>query len=225
MHRFWWRRCCCADGRPPSSPTRRTGCSPTTRCNRPPLNRSPSIGPGGWPARRCTTSPARSAQSLRHCAIRPVSRWAATSIRSGSPWPGTTSPTWSCAAPTRCDPSPATPSCSPTPPAGDPGGDDSTRVTTHRRWTALLDVYRDRDLVVKCAPGIDFDEIGRLGFSGEIEVTSLDGSVREACLWSSGLAEAGVHPTRHHAGRSRTDHRRRTRRLPGGARWPLDRRP
>jgi hypothetical protein len=56
----------------------------------------------------------------------------------------------------------------------------------------LLEVYRDRDLVVKCAPGIDFDELGRLGFSGEIEVTSLDGSVREACLWSSSLAEAGV---------------------------------
>ena len=33
----------------------------------------------------------------------------------------------------------------------------------------------------------------RLGFTGEIEITSLDGSVREACLWSSGLAEAGVH--------------------------------
>ncbi len=57
---------------------------------------------------------------------------------------------------------------------------------------ALLDVYRDRDLVVKCAPGIDFDELSRLGFSGEIEVTSLAGSVREACLWSAGLAEAGV---------------------------------
>ena len=56
----------------------------------------------------------------------------------------------------------------------------------------LLEVYRDRDFVVKCAPGIDFEELDRLGFSGEIEVTSLGGSVREACLWSSGLAEAGV---------------------------------
>ena len=56
----------------------------------------------------------------------------------------------------------------------------------------LLDVYRDRSLVVKCAPGIDFKELDRLGFRGEIEVTSLDGSVREACLWSSNLAEAGV---------------------------------
>ncbi len=31
-----------------------------------------------------------------------------------------------------------------------------------------------------------------LGFDGEVEVTSLAGSVREACLWSPGLADAGV---------------------------------
>ncbi len=29
---------------------------------------------------------------------------------------------------------------------------------------ALLDTYRGRDLVVKCAPGIDFDELSRMGF-------------------------------------------------------------
>jgi THUMP domain-like len=56
----------------------------------------------------------------------------------------------------------------------------------------LIATYRGRDLVVKCAPGIDFDELGRLGFDGEIEVTSYRGSVREACLWSSGLAGPGV---------------------------------
>ena len=56
----------------------------------------------------------------------------------------------------------------------------------------MLDVYAGRDLAVKCAPGIDFDAVRRLGFDGEIEVTSLGGSVREACLWSSGLAEANV---------------------------------
>ena len=56
----------------------------------------------------------------------------------------------------------------------------------------LIDVYRAYDFVVKCAPGIDFAAIERLGFTGEIELTSLDGSVREACMWSSGLAEAGV---------------------------------
>jgi predicted RNA methylase len=56
----------------------------------------------------------------------------------------------------------------------------------------LLDVYRRHDLIVKAAPGIDFDELSRLGFDGEIEVTSLAGSVREACLWSAGLAGDGV---------------------------------
>jgi hypothetical protein len=56
----------------------------------------------------------------------------------------------------------------------------------------LMDRYRGRDLVVKCAPGIDFDQLRSLGFDGEIEVTSYRGSVREACLWSAGLAGPGV---------------------------------
>jgi hypothetical protein len=56
----------------------------------------------------------------------------------------------------------------------------------------VLQVYRDRDLVVKCAPGVDFAAVAELGFDGEIEVTSLGGSVREACLWSPGLAEPGI---------------------------------
>ncbi len=59
----------------------------------------------------------------------------------------------------------------------------------------VMDCYggsSGRDLVVKCAPGIDFDGVGRLGFDGEIEVTSYRGSVREACLWSAGLAGSGV---------------------------------
>jgi hypothetical protein len=54
---------------------------------------------------------------------------------------------------------------------------------------ALLDIYRDRLLVVKCSPGIDFN---RLNFSGEVEVVSLAGDVREACLWSAELAQPGV---------------------------------
>ncbi|MFE3541546.1 class I SAM-dependent methyltransferase [Nocardia sp. NPDC059177] len=53
----------------------------------------------------------------------------------------------------------------------------------------LLDAYAGRDIAVKSAPGLDFD---RLGWSGEIEVVSLDGAVREACLWSPGLTEPGV---------------------------------
>lgn len=52
--------------------------------------------------------------------------------------------------------------------------------------------YSGRATVVKCAPGIDFDAVRRLGFDGEIEVTSSGGSVREACLWSPPLAEPGV---------------------------------
>ena len=47
----------------------------------------------------------------------------------------------------------------------------------------LADVYRCRATALKCAPGIDFDAVRRLGFDGEIEVISADGSVREACLW------------------------------------------
>ncbi|MFJ9366552.1 class I SAM-dependent methyltransferase [Nocardia sp. NPDC101769] len=53
----------------------------------------------------------------------------------------------------------------------------------------LLAAYIGRELAVKCAPGLDFD---KLGWAGEIEVVSLDGAVREACLWSPGLAEPGV---------------------------------
>jgi len=57
---------------------------------------------------------------------------------------------------------------------------------------ALTETYRGRATVIKCAPGIDFDAVRRLGFDGEIEVTSAGGSVREACLWSSPLAQPGV---------------------------------
>jgi len=56
----------------------------------------------------------------------------------------------------------------------------------------LIDTYRERATVIKCAPGIDFDAVRRLGFPGEIEVTSVAGSVREACLWSGALAQPGV---------------------------------
>jgi hypothetical protein len=49
----------------------------------------------------------------------------------------------------------------------------------------LLASARGRDHVVKCAPGLD---LSGLGHTGEVEVVSLDGSVREACLWSDGLS-------------------------------------
>ncbi len=53
----------------------------------------------------------------------------------------------------------------------------------------LLDAYAGRDLAVKCAPGLDFDS---LDWAGEVEVVSLDGGVREACLYSPGLSTPGV---------------------------------
>ena len=56
----------------------------------------------------------------------------------------------------------------------------------------LLDVHRDRDLVVKCAPGLDFAALPGMGFTGEVEVVSWGGSVREACLWPPGLTEPGI---------------------------------
>jgi THUMP domain-like len=78
-------------------------------------------------------------------------------------------------------------------PARRAGGHRQVRLDEHRpRLGELLDAYRGRDLVVKCAPGIDFDRVSRLGFDGEIEVTSYGGSVREACLWPAGLAPPGV---------------------------------
>src|SRR5699024_10833086 len=49
----------------------------------------------------------------------------------------------------------------------------------------LVAVYPHRDLVVKTAPGID---PAAVPWAHEVEVISLDGQVREACLWSAGLA-------------------------------------
>jgi hypothetical protein len=57
---------------------------------------------------------------------------------------------------------------------------------------AVAEVYRGRATVVKCAPGIDFDAVRRIGFDGEVEVVSVGGAVREACLWSAALGEPGV---------------------------------
>lgn len=50
---------------------------------------------------------------------------------------------------------------------------------------ALLETVAGREHVIKCAPGLDTSV---LDHRGEVEVVSLDGSVREACLWSPGLS-------------------------------------
>ena len=51
----------------------------------------------------------------------------------------------------------------------------------------LLEVARERGYVIKCAPGLDTTV---LDHQGEVELVSLEGSVREACLWSPGLSTA-----------------------------------
>lgn len=70
-----------------------------------------------------------------------------------------------------------------------------------RRWNpadfapsldALADVYRGRDLVVKTAPGLDPDVVP---WADERELISLDGRVREACLWTGGVATAARRAT------------------------------
>jgi THUMP domain-like len=53
----------------------------------------------------------------------------------------------------------------------------------------LSEVYAGVDLAVKCAPGIDF---AVAPWADEVELVSLDGAVREACLWTRGLATEGV---------------------------------
>ena len=188
--RRWWRRCCCAGARRRNWPTPMAGCSPTTHCNRRPRGGgAPSCSAArraGRPRRdlfdrRRTrragpASPARDRQRPRRRAT-----------RDGAAQRGPGSPAARrCARPD----APAAPSS-----LADPARRAGRRRRTHDPAALqpplpdLLDAYRGRDLVVKCAPGLDFD---RLGWAGEVEVVSLDGGVREACLWSPGLAEGGV---------------------------------
>ncbi|GAB3128630.1 S-adenosylmethionine-dependent methyltransferase [Tsukamurella serpentis] len=56
----------------------------------------------------------------------------------------------------------------------------------------LRAAYFGRSLAVKTAPGIDYQGLRREGFDGEVEVVSLDGGVREACLWSGPVAVPGL---------------------------------
>lgn len=48
---------------------------------------------------------------------------------------------------------------------------------------ALCDVYRGRELAIKCAPGIDYSD-----WEGLVSVVSVDGGVKEVCLYTPGLA-------------------------------------
>lgn len=58
--------------------------------------------------------------------------------------------------------------------------------------SALRAAYARRSLAVKTAPGIDYQRLRREGFDGEVEIVSLDGGVREACLWSGPVAVPGL---------------------------------
>ncbi|MDO5511890.1 SAM-dependent methyltransferase [Corynebacterium sp.] len=48
----------------------------------------------------------------------------------------------------------------------------------------LLTAWPGREMAVKCAPGLDFSE-----WEGLVSVVSVDGGVKEACLYTPGLAE------------------------------------
>jgi hypothetical protein len=62
----------------------------------------------------------------------------------------------------------------------------------HPPLDALADAWPAADLAVKCAPGMDF---AQLPWTGEVELVSLDGQVREACLWTGSLATTGRRAT------------------------------
>ncbi len=53
----------------------------------------------------------------------------------------------------------------------------------HPPLPALLEAHRGRELAVKCAPGIDYSE-----WEGLVSVVSVGGAVKEACLYTPGLA-------------------------------------
>jgi hypothetical protein len=56
----------------------------------------------------------------------------------------------------------------------------------------LVDAYPGRDLAVKCAPGLDRAE---MPWADEVELVSLDGHVREACLWRGDIATTSTRAT------------------------------
>ncbi|MTD52687.1 THUMP-like domain-containing protein [Amycolatopsis pithecellobii] len=79
--------------------------------------------------------------------------------------------------------------------------DPARRDARGRRWRPedfappldrLAEVYAGRELAVKVSPGLDFTA---LTWADEVELVSLDGQVREACLWTGGLASTGRRAT------------------------------
>ncbi|WP_236789049.1 class I SAM-dependent methyltransferase [Amycolatopsis sp. GM8] len=79
--------------------------------------------------------------------------------------------------------------------------DPARRDARGRRWRPedfappldrLAEVYGGRELAVKVSPGLDFSP---LTWADEVELVSLDGQVREACLWTGSLATAARRAT------------------------------
>jgi hypothetical protein len=79
--------------------------------------------------------------------------------------------------------------------------DPARRDGTGRRWRPedfappldrLAEVYAGRELAVKVSPGLDW---AALPWADEVELVSLDGQVREACLWTGDLATASRRAT------------------------------
>ncbi|WP_431878789.1 THUMP-like domain-containing protein [Amycolatopsis sacchari] len=79
--------------------------------------------------------------------------------------------------------------------------DPARRDAKGRRWRPedfappldqLAEAYAGRDLAVKCSPGLDW---AALPWADEVELVSLDGQVREACLWTGDLATAARRAT------------------------------
>ncbi|GHF48013.1 hypothetical protein FHX82_001367 [Amycolatopsis bartoniae] len=79
--------------------------------------------------------------------------------------------------------------------------DPARRDARGRKWRpedfappldGLAEVYAGRDLAVKCSPGLDWTA---LPWADEVELVSLDGQVREACLWTGDLASTARRAT------------------------------
>lgn len=51
----------------------------------------------------------------------------------------------------------------------------------------LIDVWEGHEMAIKCAPGLDFTD-----WDGEVALASVNGGVKEACLYTKGLAQDGV---------------------------------
>ena len=53
----------------------------------------------------------------------------------------------------------------------------------------LIGAYPGRELMIKCAPGVDFADLA--GWAGQVDVISVNGDVKEACAVTRGLVEPG----------------------------------